>query len=78
MSFPFAASGTGSDQELLDLVREAIATIAKTGQEVEIRGRRVTRADLEELVALENILTRRLSVAGGPARTFVRLARKHC
>jgi hypothetical protein len=75
MSFPYVASGTGTDQDLLDLVRQGIATVVATGQEIEIRGRKYTRADLGELRTLEKQLQSRVSNAQGPARNRARMVR---
>ena len=78
MAFPFQARGTGTDQELLDLVREAIAVIVGGGaQEYEIRGRRYTRADLTTLYRMETDLQLRVARAStGLTKNRVRLARK--
>lgn len=45
MSFAPTPTPTGTDQELLDLYRYALAAIA-TGQAYNIGGRQMTRADL--------------------------------
>jgi hypothetical protein len=54
----------GSDQELLDLTRDAIAKITAGGQAYTSDGRSLTRADLGALWAQVRELEKRLAPAG--------------
>jgi hypothetical protein len=66
-----------TDQELLALVREAIAKIAGFNQSYSIRGREYTRADLPALYKLEASLQARVSAASsGLAKSRYLLRRK--
>lgn len=55
--------GSGTDAELLVLVRAAIVSVTMHGQEYVIRGRTFRRADLAELRALEASLQSRVSAS---------------
>ena len=55
--------GTGTDQELLDFCRAAIAKILVTGIAYTMDGRSMTRADLPDLWRLENDLQSRVASA---------------
>jgi|GEM_PF-5110539 len=62
-----------SDVELLAIVREAIATVTKFNQAYTIRGREYHRADLPELVALEQRLAERVArKSQGLAQNLIR------
>lgn len=77
MAFPWTAPGTGTDQELLDLARAAIAQILATGQSYAIAGRQLTRADLPELRETVQWLETRLTAqAGDSTENLVRLRRR--
>lgn len=77
MAFPWTAAGTGTDQELLDLTRAAIAQILATGQSYGINGRSLTRADLPTLTKYEQELSNRINSAAatGPAETLINFKR---
>ena len=60
--------GTGTDQELLDYTRAAIAQITMHGQAYGTDGRTLTRADLDSLWAQETLLTTRVGNANGRSR----------
>ncbi len=76
MAFPFVASGTGTDAELLALVREAISVVLGDAQEYELRGRRYTRADLAQLWQMENELQTRVARStSGLSKNYVKLRR---
>ena len=67
---------TGTDQDLLDLVRQAIATILATGQSYTIRNRTFTRADITELTNIETKLQLRVTRATkGMSKNLVRFRR---
>lgn len=55
--------GSGSDAELLVLVRAAIVSVTMHGQEYWIRGRKFMRADLAELRTLEASLQSRVAAS---------------
>lgn len=57
--------GTGTDQELLDFTRAAIAQITLHGQAYSIDGRQLTRADLKTLYESMAILEGRINAANG-------------
>ena len=59
--------GSGTDAELLVLVRASIATVVMHGQAYGQRGRVFTRANLDELRKLEESLTIRISAASASA-----------
>lgn len=63
MSFPSHSLGTGTDQELLDLCRAAIAQILLTGQSYTIEGRTFNRTDLNNLRELARELETRIDSA---------------
>lgn len=67
--------GTGTDQELLDFVRAAIAQILLHGQAYSIDGRQYTRADLATLEKLEQKYEARVNAAAGASRSKENLAR---
>jgi len=75
-NFGFSAPETGTDAELLAFVRQAIATILRTGQAYEIRGRTYTRANLADLYQLEMQLQTRVTRAStGRSVNYGRLRR---
>jgi len=59
--------GTGSDQELLDFTRAAIAQITLQGQAYTIDGRELTRADLPTLHEQLKMFESRVNAAAGGA-----------
>jgi ABC-type protease/lipase transport system fused ATPase/permease subunit len=68
--------GTGTDQELLDFTRAAIAQITLHGQAYTIDGRELTRADLRSLREQVTWLESRInSAAGNQANNIARLQR---
>ena len=68
--------GTGTDQELLDFTRAAIAQITLHGQAYTIDGRELTRADLRSLREQVTWLESRInSAAGSQANNIARLQR---
>lgn len=67
--------GTGTDAELLEFTRAAIATITLHGQSYTIRGRTYTRADLKELREQLTWLESRISATSGPAINYARRQR---
>lgn len=70
------ASYTFTDQELLDLYRQAYAEIAVTGQDYMIGSRRFTAADLSKIAEQISWLESRIEAAsGGLHMTPVRLTR---
>jgi len=76
MGFGFTPA-TGTDAELLELVREAIATVCANGQSYTIRNREYTAADLDDLFKWEDFLSRRISGAtNGLVRSFARPNRR--
>lgn len=76
MGFGFTPA-TGTDAELLELVREAIATVCATGQSYVIRNREYTAADLDKLFKWETFLANRIERANsGMSRNFVRIHRR--
>lgn len=60
--------GTGSDQEILDLIRAAIVKVTVAGQSYAIGGRTFTRASLRELQELETIYQQRVAAASTSQR----------
>lgn len=71
--------GTGTDAELLEFARAAIAQITLTGQAYGTNGRTLTRVDLAELRETVTWLEGRIDAAAGsasaPKETFLRLRR---
>ena len=65
-NFGLAVPETGSDAELLVLVRATIARVLAYGQDRMHGGRRVTEADLPELRAMETEITTRINATTGP------------
>jgi len=66
-----------TDQELLAIVREAIAKVTAFNQSYTIRGREYTRADLAELRQLEASLQAKITAStSGLAKSRFRLRRK--
>lgn len=63
--------GTGTDQELLDFTRAAIAQITLHGQAYEIDGRELTRADLRDLRDQMQYFESRVNAAAGANRQNV-------
>ncbi len=78
MAFEHVASGTGSDQDMLDAVRASIQQVVVNGQEYrDANGNRQLRADLGELRQLEHELQSKVSaVENGPATNLVVLGRR--
>lgn len=73
------AIGTGTDDELLEFARAAIAQILLTGQAYGINGRTFDRADLAQLRETVTWLEGRVDAASGaaaaPKETVFRLLR---
>lgn len=67
--------GTGTDQELVDFTRAAIAQITMTGQAYSIDGRQLTRADLSDLRKQLEYFESRVNSAAGQSRNKENLAR---
>ena len=68
--------GTGTDQEILDFTRAAIAQITLQGQAYTIDGRELTRADLPTLhQQLAMFETRIANASGGSSADKSNLAR---
>jgi hypothetical protein len=68
--------GTGTDQEIVDFTRAAIAKITLHGQAYAIDGRSLTRADLEDLLEQLRYFEARVSAASGVSReTVARIGR---
>ena len=67
--------GTGTDQELLDLTRAAIAKVTAHGQAYSIDGRSLTRADLKALHEQEQYYEIRVNAALGTSRDKQNIAR---
>lgn len=65
--------GTGSDSELLEFARAAIATITLTGQAYTINGRTLTRADLPELRETVDWLEQRIAADGGESPKLIKV-----
>jgi hypothetical protein len=61
--------GTGTDAELLEFTRAAIATITLTGQAYTIRGRQLTRADLPDLREQLKWLEARIDADAGGSKS---------
>ncbi len=77
MAFEHVASGTGTDQELLDLNRAMQARIMANGQEYRTtEGKWVKLPDLEVLRAQEKELQGRIAAAEGPADNYVEFQRR--
>ncbi len=67
----------GTDAEMLILVREAIATVAASGQSYKIRNREYTAANLKELQGLEMYYSNKVRTANtGLAKNYVRPNRR--
>lgn len=67
--------GTGTDQELLEFTRAAIAQITLHGQAYTIDGRELTRADLKTLHDQERYYEARVNAAAGASMSKENLAR---
>lgn len=69
--------GTGTDQELLDFTRAAIAQITLHGKAYTVRGRQLTREDLPALHKQHDWLEARIAAANstGPAINYARRQR---
>lgn len=68
--------GTGTDQEILDFTRAAIAQITLHGQAYSIEGRQLTRADLPTLHQQMAMFEGRINAAtGGSAENLARFKR---
>ena len=61
--------GIGTDEELLEFTRAAIAQLTLGGEEVEIRGRRVKRSELPALWDQVERLEARIAAAAGTSTT---------
>jgi len=66
--------GTGTDQEIVDFTRAAIAQITLHGQAYSIDGRQLTRADLPTLHEQLKIFEARVNAASGTSRNKSNLA----
>lgn len=60
--------GTGTDQELLDFTRAAIAQVTLHGQAYTIDGRQLTRANLKDLREQEAYYEARVNAAAGRSK----------
>ena len=69
------AVGTGTDAELLELTRAAIARITVMGERRMLHGRDVTEATLKELRETVEWLEGRVNAADGPAVNYMRRQR---
>lgn len=70
-----AAEFTYTDAELLDLYREAYAKLSVLGQETQMLGKRVTRADLPAIQQQIQWLEQRVDAANatrGPNRNYAK------
>ena len=67
--------GTGTDQELLDFTRAAIAQITLHGQAYTTSGRSLTRADLPTLHKQLDMFEARVNAAAGSSRSKENLVR---
>ena len=67
--------GTGTDQELLDFTRAAIAQITLHGQAYTTSGRSLTRADLPTLHKQLDMFEARVNAAAGSSRNKENLVR---
>lgn len=67
MAFQHVASGTGTDQDLLDLARAALARVLATGKAYTTDGQSLTLADVGELRATINELEQKIAAAAGTA-----------
>lgn len=65
MAFSHVATGTGTDQDLLDLTRAAIAQILSTGQSYASDGRSLSRADLNALRETEKHYEAKIAISSG-------------
>jgi len=72
----YEAEFTYTDQELLDLYRQALAKISVAGQDYMIAGRRLTQANLKEVREQITWLEGRVNQASGIAANFARLNRR--
>lgn len=61
--------GTGTDAELLEFTRAAIAQITLHGQAYTVRGKTLTRADLPELREQLQWLESRINADAGESKT---------
>lgn len=73
MAFAHVASGTGTDQEMLDACRAAIVQVMVNGQEYrDANGNRQTRPDLATLQKMEARLQAKVNGStNGPANNLV-------
>ena len=67
--------GTGTDEELLQFTRAAIAQITLHGQAYTIDGRELTRADLRSLREQVTWLESRINAAAGSGSSGENIAR---
>lgn len=67
--------GTGTDQELLDFTRAAIAKITLHGQAYSADGTSLTRANLRDLREQEAYYQAKVDAAAGAARSRENVAR---
>ena len=73
-----AAEFTYTDSELLDLYREAYAKLSVLGQETQLLGKRVTRADLSQIKDQIEWLEQRVDAANtsrGPNRNYAKFVK---
>jgi len=66
--------GTGTDAELLEFTRAAIAQITLHGQAYGERGRTLTRADLKDLREQADWLEKKIAAAAGSGGSKVNYA----
>lgn len=67
--------GTGTDQEILNFTRAAIAQITLHGQAYSIDGRQLTRADLPALHKQLQMFESRINAASGSSANKSNVAR---
>lgn len=66
------ATPTHTDQELLDLVRDAIAgTLTREAQQITINGRTLQMFSMPDLMRMETFYTRKIARAAGSNRALV-------
>lgn len=64
--------GTGTDEELLEFTRAAIAEVTLHGHSRTIRGRMLTKSDLPELRKQVEWLENRINAASGSAVNYAK------
>lgn len=67
--------GTGTDEELLEFTRAAIARVTLNGTYYMLDGRQITFADLQSLRDQADWLEARINAAAGASRNKCNLAR---